>query len=79
MYTYPPQVVLAHRMEANLHRGDVSWVVELHISEGKGKDSPVHPDVQYLLDRYSIVFEDIPLGRPPNRGFEHTIELEQGV
>lgn len=26
-----------------------------------------------------MVFEDIPLGRPPHEGFEHTIELEEGV
>ena len=63
MNTYPPQVVSAHRMEADLHRGDVAWVVELHISEVKGKDSPVHPDVQSLLDRYSTIFGDIPPDR----------------
>ena len=66
-------------MEADLRRGDVEWAVELHISEVKGKDSPVHPDVQSLLDQYSTVFGDIPPRRPPDRGFEHTIELEQGI
>jgi hypothetical protein len=30
------------------------------------------------LVRHQQVFEAIPPGRPPNRGFEHTIELEEG-
>ena len=56
-------------MEADLHRGDVEWAVELHISEVRDKESPVHLDVQSLLDRYSTVFGDIPPGKPPDRGF----------
>jgi len=32
-----------------------------------------------ILDRYPIVFGDIPPGQPPNKRFEHTIELEPGV
>ena len=66
MNTYPPQVVSAHRMEEDLRKGDVEWAVELHISEVRGKDSPVHPDVQSLLDQYSTVFGDIPPRRPPD-------------
>jgi hypothetical protein len=31
------------------------------------------------LGRHQQVFEAIPPGRPPDRGFEHTIELEQGA
>ena len=31
------------------------------------------------MGRHQQVFEAIPLGRPPNRGFEHTIELEEGA
>jgi hypothetical protein len=30
------------------------------------------------LGRHQEVFEEIPPGRPPDRGFEHTIELEEG-
>ena len=61
--TYPPQVNSVHRMKAYLRRGDVEWAVELHISEAMGKDSPIHPYVQSLLDQYSTVFGDIPPGR----------------
>jgi hypothetical protein len=32
-----------------------------------------------LLKKHQKVFGDIPPGRPPDRGFEHTIELEEGT
>jgi hypothetical protein len=32
-----------------------------------------------LLGRHQQVFGSIPPGRPPNRWFEHTIELEEGA
>ena len=79
MHTYPPQTVSAHRMEADFWKGNIEWVVELRASEAKTTDRAVHPDIQAILDRYDAVFRDIPLGRPPDRGFEHTIELEQGI
>ena len=28
------------------------------------------------MDKHQVVFFDIPLGIPPHRGFEHTIEME---
>jgi hypothetical protein len=37
------------------------------------------PEIQRIIDRHSKVFEPIPLGAPPDRGFEHIIELEEGV
>ena len=79
MHTYPPQTVSAHRMEADFWKGDIEWVVELWASEAETTGQVVHPDIQAILDRYDAVFGDIPPGRPPDRGFEHTIELEQGI
>jgi hypothetical protein len=32
-----------------------------------------------LLRKHDQVFGEIPPGRPPNKGFEHTIELEEGA
>lgn len=55
------------------------WAVELRISEAGVLGQPVHQDVQTILDHYSTVFGDIPPKLPPDRGFEHTIELEQGI
>ena len=39
----------------------------------------LNPDVHSILDRYATVFGDIPPGQPPDWGFEHTIEMEQGI
>jgi hypothetical protein len=36
-------------------------------------------DLQVLLHKHHKVFSDIPRGIPPDRGFEHIIELEEGV
>lgn len=79
MYSHPPQRVSAHRMEVDLRHGDIAWAVELRISEVGGKANLPRPDIQGILDRYPVVFGDIPLEKPPVRGFEHTIELELGV
>ena len=44
--------------------------------EGREK---YHPQIRELLGRYEPVFGPIPPGRPPDRGFEHMIELEAGA
>ena len=78
-HTYLPQTVSAHRMEAVFWKGDIEWAVELRASEAGTTGQTVHPEIQSILDRYAIVFGEIPPGQPPDRGFEHTIELEQGI
>ena len=66
-------------MEEDFRKGDIEWAVELRVSEARSTGQAVHPDVQSILDRYATVFGEIPPGQPPDRGFEHTIELEQGI
>jgi hypothetical protein len=47
-------------------------------------DNPSHDlqhypmDIQEFLGNHERVFEPLPTGRPPDRGFEHAIELEEG-
>ena len=39
-----------------------------------------HPTyIEALLQKHKAVFRDLPAGRPPDRGFEHIIELEEGT
>ena len=39
-----------------------------------------HPtDIEALLQKHKVVFEDLPAGWPPDMGFEHIIELEEGT
>jgi len=37
------------------------------------------PEIKEILDKHHKVFGPIPLGVPPDRGFEHIIELEEGA
>jgi hypothetical protein len=45
-------------------------------SEGRQQ---YHIEIKNLLGRHQQVFEAIPPRRPPDRGFEHTIELKEGA
>ena len=38
-----------------------------------------HPDIQKLRIKYEKVLSKIPLGKPPDKGIEHIIELEEGT
>jgi len=53
--------------------------MELRASEARATGQMLHPEIQSILDRCAIVFGEIPPGQPSNRGFEHTIKLEQGI
>jgi hypothetical protein len=81
MHQYPPKIVSSHSMEAVMRHGDLEWEVECYISDSEPPDHPrQHPDdLQVLLLKHQKVFGDIPPGVPPDRGFEHVIELEEGV
>eukprot|EP00253_Pinus_taeda_P002225 PITA_02225 len=78
-HTYSPQIVSAQWMEAVFRKGDIEWVVELRASEPGTTGQTVHPEIQSILNRYAAVFGEILPGQPPDQGFEHTIELEQGI
>ena len=81
MNTYPPTTVTSHRMEAVLREGDIEWETECLVTFRKPPDKATqHPtDIEALLQKHKVVFGDLPAGRPPNRGFENIIELEEGT
>ena len=37
------------------------------------------PEIQRIINKHNNVFGLIPPGAPPDRGFEHIIELEEGA
>jgi hypothetical protein len=80
MHQYPPKNVSSHRMEAVMRHGDIEWAVECFISDREPPDrlQQLPKDLQVLLRKHHKVFSDIPPGIPPDRGFEHIIELEEG-
>jgi hypothetical protein len=61
--------------------GDVAYAVECLITTQRDSDSQqqYQTEIGTLLGQHQQVFGSIPLGRPPDRGFEHTIELEEGA
>jgi hypothetical protein len=81
MSTGAPQAVSAKRMERIFRHGDVAYAVECWITTRKDSEGreQYHPQIRELLGRYEPVFGPIPPGRPPDRGFEHMIELEAGA
>lgn len=76
-----PQVLSANIMESIFRHGDVAWLAQCLIStKVTGFDSKHYQDdLLQILDSHSVVFSDIPPGVPLDRGFEHTIELEEGA
>lgn len=60
MYSYSPQTVSAHQMDIDLRHSDIESTMELRISEAGGHPKPPHPNIQTILDRYPIVFGNIP-------------------
>ena len=64
-----------------MRHGDIEWVVECFISNREPPDhlQQLPADLHVLLDKHHKVFSDIPPSIPPDRGFEHIIELEEGV
>jgi hypothetical protein len=80
MNMYPPKVVTAKKMEAVLRRDDIAWVAEFHISvqRCKGGEPNCPREIQDLFQGQDL-FGNVPPGRPPDRGFEHISELEEGT
>jgi hypothetical protein len=81
MSTGVPRAVSAKRMEWIFRHGDVAYAAECWITtrkDSKGREQ-YHPQIRELLGRYEPIFGPIPPGRPPDRGFEHMIELEAGA
>jgi hypothetical protein len=76
-----PRVVKTKCMEVVFRREDVVYAVEFLISfqlDNEGHIQYSH-DIQKIIDNQSKAFEPIPPGKPPDRGFEHIIELEEGA
>ncbi|XP_059075191.1 uncharacterized protein LOC131875172 [Cryptomeria japonica] len=74
-----PRIISAKRMEAIFRHGDVAWSAQRLVSNKvSGFESKSYQaDLLTVLDSHHLVFNDIPPGVPPDRGFEHTIELEE--
>jgi hypothetical protein len=81
MSTGAPRTVSAKRMERIFRHGEVAYVVECLITTWKDSEGrqQYHTEIRNLLGRHQQVFGSIPPGRPPDKGFEHTIQFEEGA
>jgi hypothetical protein len=73
-----PRRVSSKRMERISRYGGVSYAIECVITMRRDLDSlqNSHKEIEDLLSQHEEVFHLMPLGRPPDRGFEHTIEMD---
>ena len=56
----------------NGHQGVVAQLFSLDVQTSK---FPISLDIQWVNNKYSKVFKDIPKGIPPIRDFDHAIHL----
>jgi hypothetical protein len=75
------KVFTTKRMDAIFRREEIVCDVECKIRECVEKNGKIHyaPEIHRIIDKHSRVFGPIPHGVPPDRGFEHIIELEEGA
>ena len=80
MNTYPPKPISSQRMEVVLRQGDIERATECLLTFRKPPDNNTQHStyIQGLLQKHERVFRDLPVGRPPDRGFELIIDLEEG-
>jgi hypothetical protein len=75
------KVVTTKRMEAIFRREEIVYAAERRISARVDEQGKVHYtlEIQEIIGKHNKVFGPIPPGMPPDRGFEHIIELETGA
>jgi hypothetical protein len=81
MSTGAPKIVSTKRMERIFRHGEVAYAAKCLITMWKDSEGrqQYHIEIKNLLGRHQSVFGLIQPGRPPDMGFEHTIELEEGA
>jgi hypothetical protein len=76
-----PRVMKTKRMEAIFWREYIVYATKCRILFRVDKKGETHYplEIYKFIDKHNKVFEPIPPEAPSNRGFEHIIELEEGV
>jgi hypothetical protein len=75
-----PRTMSMKRMERIFRHGEVAYASECIITmwRDSGSQQQYQKEIKTLLSQHQQVFGLIPPGSPPERGFEHTIEMEEG-
>jgi hypothetical protein len=79
MLTRVPKIMSNKCMEDICRQGDVACAECLITMQNPSQDHQhYHVDIQEFLGKHDKVFTPLPVVRPPDRGFEHVIESEEG-
>jgi hypothetical protein len=80
MFGNTTRVVTTKHMEAIFRIDEIVYAIECKISACVDKKGKVHYalEIHGIIDKHTKVFGPIPPGVPPDRGFEHIIEVEEG-
>jgi hypothetical protein len=81
MSTSAPRIVSNQHMKSLFRHGDVAYTTKCLITMEKPSEECQHylVEIQALFGKHERVFEPLPTRRPSDRGFEHVIELEEGL
>jgi hypothetical protein len=81
MSTGAPRIVSNKCMEGIFRHEDVACVEECLITMQNPSQNRqhYHVDIQVILEKHDKVFGSIHARRPPDRGFQHVIKLEEGA
>ena len=68
-------------MRSISRHGDIEWDAKCYITSPNPKIRVFkHPmEIDTPLHKYEKVLRDLPHGRPPDKGAEHNIVLEEGT
>lgn len=50
----------------------MSQLCSLEVSQN---NTPIHPNLQEIIDQHLVVFKDIPIGPSPKRDHDHVIQI----
>ncbi|XP_059066288.1 uncharacterized protein LOC131857619 [Cryptomeria japonica] len=74
------RMVTSKKLERIFRRSQGEWAAQcMVLDKNSNQGEAIHVDIKPIIKKHKKVFEDIPKGLPPKRGFEHTIELEEGA
>jgi hypothetical protein len=74
------KVVTAKRMEAIIQRDEIVYASKCRVVTRVDEQGKVHytPEIKEILGKHHKVLGHIPLGVPPDRGFENITKLDEG-
>jgi hypothetical protein len=76
-----PRIVSNQSMETIFRKWDMVCATYCLITMEKPSQDHQHylANILSFLGKHERVFEPFTVGRPPNRGFDHVIKLEEGL